>query len=208
MGPDDNKARNPQESPQVDVYGAPSFPADWVGRWFGVMTTEGPGGENRDPVTVLLTIEPVRRPDGALPPGPNAPAVDARFGDRYRWKMEFTQIRGGSARDDRTEEIVLTYPDRWEYAIERGSGGTIPIYDMMGPLCSITESEGRQYVSRYELDDLREIPVIRLETLAFEVAAAVAAKGPGGEGTKTWRPLSIEHGELRRVDSSRPPWSA
>lgn len=191
------QAKKPEPPALVGAPFAPDFPADWVGHWKGYGSVET-GAATPSQFNMELDIQPIARPDGTMPPSPGSSDRSAKPGDRYTWKLTYTDRRDKTKPADvRDYQVVVRDPLKGEYVIDEGGGVELPLRDMMGPLYSVFSVGDRQLVARYSFSNLDDRDAMGVEVLTFDPGAQQAVGDPT-QAIRAGSPQTLQVAELWR----------
>ncbi len=162
------QAKKPESPGLAGGMMAPIFPRDWVGHWRGSGATES-GGTLTHHFILELDIQPIARADGTLPPSPGSDSVYPKPGDRYTWKMTYTDRADKSKPTDVRDYIVIVRdPAKGEYVIDEGGGVELVTNELMGSIHSAFAVGDQQLVASYVFNPDTKYDVIEMRIATFK----------------------------------------
>ncbi len=179
----------------------PAFPAKWCGTWSGNCNISK---DNDIAMTfrMELSIEPIVRPDGTLPPGPESQESTPRSGDTYTWTITYAKNADDTKPDSPTRQVrpytlIVRDTNEGAFVIDEGGGLLLPLHEMNGPLYCTFEVGGTTLVARYGPELIGPHPYISVEILSFD-ARGFTPVGPAQAKVKSGSPQTLQIGALRR----------
>lgn len=163
-----DQAKKPEPPALVGGMMVPDFPADWVGHWKGSGATMS-GGNFTYHFTLELDIQPIARPDGTMPPSPGSVHHSAKPGDRYTWKMTYTDRADKSKPADvREYQVVVRDHAKGEFVIDEGAGVELVANELMGSVHSAFSVGDQQLVASYVFNPDTKYDVIEMRIATFK----------------------------------------
>ncbi|NUQ52588.1 MAG: hypothetical protein HUU19_07810 [Phycisphaerales bacterium] len=163
-----DQAKKPEPPTLAGGMMVPDFPADWVGHWKGSGATMS-GGNFTYHFTLELDIQPIARPDGTMPPSPGSVHHSAKPGDRYTWKMTYTDRADKSKPADvREYQVVVRDPAMGEFVIDEGAGVELVANELMGSVHSAFSVGEQQLVASYVFNPDTKYDVIEMRIATFK----------------------------------------
>ncbi|MCC6968860.1 MAG: hypothetical protein IT434_01435 [Phycisphaerales bacterium] len=196
-----DQANKPEPPTLAGGMMAPVFPADWVGHWKGYGAVEN-GEATTHQFNMELDIQPIARADGSMPASRGNPGDYPKAGDRYTWKITYTDRRDKTKPADvREYQIVVRDPMKGQYVIDEGGGIELPLHDLMGPLYSVFSVGDRQLVARYAFSQLDDRDAMHVEVLTFDPGNQHAV-GDAAQAIRAGSPQTLQSAELWRKKSA------
>lgn len=198
-----DQAKKPEPPALVGGMMAPVFPTDWTGQWKGYGAVEN-GEPTTNPFNMELDIQPIARPDGSMPPSQDSMGDYPKAGDRYTWKITYTDRRDkAKPADVREYQVVVRDPMKGQYVIDEGGGVELPLHDLMGPLYSVFSVGDRQMVASYIFRSLDDRDTIEIGILTFDPGAQHAV-GDAAHSIRAGSPQSLQSAQLWRKKPAKP----
>jgi len=181
---------------------APIFPRDWVGHWKGNGATEA-GGVTTHSFVMELDIQPIARPDGSMPPSSGSDSVFPKAGDRYTWKMTYTDRADKTKPADvRDYQVVVRDTLRGEYAIDEGGGVELVTNELMGLVYTAFSVGDQQLVASYTFRPEDKFDAIDLRIVSYK-ASDQKPTGNAAQAIRSGPVQSLQGGSLLRRKAAK-----
>jgi hypothetical protein len=149
-----------------------------------------------------LSIQPIARPDGTMPPGPESEERTPRSGDMYTWTITYAKDAEDTKPDSPTRQVrpyklIVRDTKKGAFVIDEGGGLLLPLQEMNGPLYSTFEVGETTLVARYGPELIGPHPSISVEILSFD-SRRFTPVGPAQTQVKSGSPQSLQIGALKR----------
>ncbi len=169
---------------------APAFPAAWLGHWKGSITQTAPGGRT---MSFSMELKIAKTDD------PNT----------FQWIIIY---EGAQGRQERPYMLIVKDAAKGQFAIDEKNGIIIPSQHLDGVVYTQFSVQGNRIWTREELVGAG-MPDERIAVEIGTIDDSAVTKSGGGEvpEVSSWTPLSVQRGELRRVNtegSAKPAASA
>lgn len=198
-----DQAKQPAAPAAYAAVMAPVFPADWVGHWKGYGAVEN-GEATTHQFNMELDIQPIARADGSMPPSHASMGDYPKAGDRYTWKITYSDRRDKTKPADvREYQVVVRDPMKGQYVIDEGAGIELPLHDLMGPLYSVFSVGDRQLVARYAFSQLDDRDAMHVEVLTFDPGNQHAV-GDAAQAIRAGSPQTLQSAQLWRKKPAKP----